>query len=166
MAMGEYCSFLDAIKESLTDDVSLRIPHSRDVFNYAKHNSRARDAAAAGNATGNVHKLDPSTVLLMAPEFFGYGEQLSGALPTPDPNHQPCYNGSEWAWAMNSLCEDKTMSSFEAVDLLTQWMTDGKYPKLKTIVFTGHSLGGFFVHRYAMIGQPAQKPGLEYHCES
>lgn len=67
---------------------------------------------------------------------------------------------------MPSMCEDKSMTSFEAMDLLTAWMTDrARFPRLNTIVINGHSLGGFFAHRYAMIGRPAQRDGVEYHCE-
>lgn len=132
--------------------------HGRDAWNYYGHM-----AAARGDAQSRLG-VDPAKTLIVAPEFFSIGDLRNGAIPAGNPKKTLCYDGDWWSGGYDSLAECGTagVSSFEAIDKLTDWLTDGRLPNLKFIMIAGHSLGGHFVHRYAHLGNPVAR-GREVH---
>ena len=122
--------------------------------------------AAIGNATGNPPPVDESKVLLFVPMWWSIGDLAHGGLPTPDPYNQLCYVGDESAWAGQSQCGDRNITSFDAMDDVLSWTVGESFPNLKNLVLASHSLGGFFVHHYALLSPLPDLKGVEINCKS
>jgi hypothetical protein len=94
-----------------------------------------------------------SSTLVVAPDFKTAEDgPLSGEL----------YWSSE-GWKHGNLSAEPDplvrLSSFAAVDTLLRVIADrSRFPRLETIVFTGHSAGGQFTHRYAGASPVAERP--------
>lgn len=87
-----------------------------------------------------------------------------GGLPDPNAHNETCYHGDEWAWAGKTVCGDSGVNSYDVMDDLIAWLGSNA-PKLKTVVMSGHSLGGLFVDRYATFGNMPLPEGVESICE-
>lgn len=98
--------------------------------------------------------------------WWSIGDLAHGGLPTPDPYNQLCYVGDESAWAGQSQCGDRNITSFDAMDDVLSWTVGGSFPNLKNLVLASHSLGGFFVHHYALLSPLPDLKGVEINCKS
>jgi hypothetical protein len=99
--------------------------------------------------------LDPTTILSIAPEMFAVGDLNSGAFSLED--NYLCWFGDEWSGGADNV-EDCTpgvtgVSAFTAIDAIVSWLQNTtRFPVLDTVIVSGHSLGGQFVHRYTSMG--------------
>jgi len=63
-------------------------------------------------------------------------------------------------WLRGDLSKDRAMSSFSVIDEFINRLSDASlFPKLKTIIITGHSAGGQLTQRYAL-GSPLQPQNI------
>jgi hypothetical protein len=112
-------------------------------------------------AASKVRGALPET-LIIAPQFF---EQK--AIPGTVPEgmlfwRSSPFRGSARA-AVGPEAKQLSISAFEVMDdWLTSLTSSGQFPQLKDIVIVGHSGGGQFVQRYAMVGKFA--PSKEVLC--
>ena len=91
------------------------------------------------------------SVIVVAPHF-----QTLDDGPLAD---EPTWSSEGWKQGDLSAAESPLarISSFAAVDTLVRIFADrSRFPRLKSIVITGHSAGGQFTHRYA-----GTSPGVE-----
>ncbi len=118
--------------------------HGRNVRGYFESALRGVQRAC---------KLDET--LVVAPHFQAvYAEKST--LPKPDkPAKDEIYweGVSGWKRAGQSTARrSPQLSSFEVVDHLVKALSDKrKFPNLKEVVIAGHSAGGQYVQRYAML---------------
>jgi len=118
-----------------------------DALQYYKNAQQA--ASRVPNA------LDQT--LIVAPQFFEQGV-VPGSIPSgllfwrSSP-----YRGSGRA-AIGPEVKNVSLSAYAVVDAwLEDLIASGNFPRVQEIVFVGHSAGGQFVQRYAMVGK--------YHSE-
>merc|ERR1711865_492267 len=74
-----------------------------------------------------------------------------------------------WKWGGNSTEKlAASISSFETLDeMVTILMQRSLYPKLRKIIFAGHSAGGQIIQRYALfnrIDRPGMQTSFEYYA--
>ncbi|KDN52987.1 hypothetical protein K437DRAFT_253638 [Tilletiaria anomala UBC 951] len=104
---------------------------------------------AAGNKTMGV---DLSTILVVAPAWLNENDAKAGAAQAND----LYWPGSSWAsGALASGPGSANPSSFHAFDvLINSFFSNKSYSSLNNVFVAGHSLGGTFTQRYAMLRTP------------
>jgi hypothetical protein len=89
--------------------------------------------------------------IVVAPWFAQYYPYNEPQITNP-----LCWNGGGWPEGDPSSCS-AGVSSYQVVDQIVARLRDRTlYPNLRRITFAGHSAGGQFVQRYAMIGAGIQ----------
>jgi hypothetical protein len=127
--------------------------HSSD-FGAMQYYENAR--AAASKFPGAL-----ATTLIIAPQLF---EQR--AVPAPIPEGLLYWQVSPFRGsargAVGSGAVSARISAFEVMD---QWLEElinsGHFPAVQDIVLVGHSAGGQFVQRYAMVGKFEAPTGIQ-----
>ncbi|EMI22711.1 putative secreted protein [Rhodopirellula maiorica SM1] len=119
--------------------------HSSDV-DAMQYYDNARDAAS------RVRGALPQT-LIVAPQFLQQTE-----IPSEIPDgllfwRSPPYRGSSRA-AVGPKVDHVSYSAYAVIDAwLGELTSPDLFPRLKEIVLVGHSAGGQFVQRYALVGK-------------
>jgi hypothetical protein len=81
--------------------------------------------------------------IVIAPHF-----KIKGDVAAAD---EMVFSYEGWWIGDQTLMPNRLNSSFEAIDAFIQIFTNKRqFPKLKTIILTGHSAGGHLVQRYAL----------------
>ncbi|UCC82854.1 MAG: alpha/beta hydrolase [Gemmatimonadota bacterium] len=103
-------------------------------------------------ATRAVDGLEATVVL--APNFL-----TADDLPAAD---EAYWTSGGWKRGHLSLNSIEQVSSYAGVDRIVAALTDGtRFPDLQSVVVTGHSAGGQYVHRYAAGNRVEQTlPGI------
>ncbi len=92
-----------------------------------------------------------SRTIVIAPWFARYYPYNEPQITNP-----LCWNSGDWPEGDRSDCS-AAVSTFEVVDQIVARLLDRNlYPNLRRITFAGHSAGGQFVQRYAMVGEAIQ----------
>lgn len=112
--------------------------------------------AAAAKTPGAL-----AETLIVAPQFFE-----KGAISGPVPEGMLYWRVSPFRGSSQGAvgAEEKavSISAFEVMDQWLSTMTDRKrFPHLRDVVLFGHSGGGQFVQRYAMVGKFEPPAGIE-----
>ena len=134
-------------------------PDVRFVFVAIHGSSRTADdylCAAVGAIQLQV-RYPPGSVLVVSPHFLvaedgepGFKPTQAGALPLRWNETHPIAH--TWRYGADSIAGG--ISSYDTIDdLLDHFMLDrkGLYPNLEAIAIAGHSAGGQFVQRYALL---------------
>lgn len=91
-------------------------------------------------ATRSAGMLDSTVVI--APNFL-----TADDFPGTD---EAYWTSSGWKRGYQSLNSSEQVSSYSGMDRILQALADGThFPDLESVVVTGHSAGGQYVHRYA-----------------
>lgn len=115
-------------------------------FDALQYYENARQAAA------KVPGASQET-LIIAPQFFQQNVIPGNIPPGLLYWRSPPYRGSGRA-AIGPEVQHVSVSAFALVDAwLEQLMNGGLFPNVREIVLVGHSAGGQFVQRYAMVGK-------------
>ena len=106
----------------------------------------------ARNAASRVRGALPET-LIIAPQFF---EQK--AIPEAIPDGMLFWRVSPYRGSSRGAIGPNVMKvSISAFEVMDEWLASlaerQLFPRLKNIVLVGHSAGGQFVQRYAMVGK-------------
>ncbi|MBN6209865.1 alpha/beta hydrolase [Ralstonia flatus] len=115
-----------------------------------------RSGEHAAEEAGTVAR----TTLIVTPQFLTAGDVVAHNLPS---------NILRWGeddWKVGKPSKDAAATSaFEVVDeILHRLANRSIFPNLKTIVLAGHSAGGQFVQRYAVLGRgEADVRGAQVH---
>ena len=105
----------------------------------------AFESASQMVAVANVPK---DAVLIIAPQFLNQYDSATNG----DGTKALYWNGIDWIFSEKAL--NGTVSSYGAVDRIVALLSDRKrFPALQRITIVGHSAGGQFVQRYAMVGR-------------
>jgi hypothetical protein len=93
-------------------------------------------------------------VLLIALNFFSKADARKHAI-----NGMPVWEGDKgWNGGWDAANWSRPLSSFEPIDdLLTGLLDTARFPHLQRITIAGHSSGGQFVHRYAVLNTLDEK---------
>lgn len=143
---------------SVTSDAK---PNVRFVLISVHGSSRnADDYLCAAHSASRLQERYPSdAVLVVAPRFLAPEDrpvpafqptQASGATPLRWNETYPIAH--TWRYGADSI--QGGISSYAALDALIKHLVldpQGLYPNLETIVLAGHSAGGQFAQRYAML---------------
>lgn len=107
----------------------------------ARYHAIAREALARAMSVGGP--ASDRNTLLVTPRFAGAGET--------DPH---ILRWDDHGWMEGGLATlPAPLGSFEAIDAVIAWLSDRtRFPALSIIVLVGHSAGGQFVQRYAVLG--------------
>lgn len=109
----------------------------------------ANDAATAAFAAGHAHGT-----AVIAPAFRA---SSAGGMC-----HDVLEDGEVdwgcWGWRYGDPAGNAATDSFAAMDEMLQWLgTRATYPNLRKIIVLGHSAGGQFVARYALVNTVQDK---------
>ena len=141
---------------SITTDVR---PSVRFVFIAIHGSKRNADGylCAAQGAVQLQEQYPPESVLIVSPHFLvpedgepGFEPSQTGALPLRWNETHPIAH--TWRYGADSIVGE--VSSYDSMDnLLDHFVLDPKslYPNLEAITIAGHSAGGQFVQRYALL---------------
>ncbi len=98
-------------------------------------------------------------ILLLAPNFPGTGDRAE------DFKGMPAWHPRDWAAGLDAQQVAFSLSSFKVLDDLLLKITDEtKFPSVTTLTLAGHSAGGQFIQRYAVlnnIDEQIRSRGLE-----
>lgn len=112
--------------------------------------------------------IDPSDVLIVAPQFFtsrDYGayDASMGGSPT---SSQLIWDDEEWAEGVDAVNPpDARVGAFDALDATLDYLLNReRFPELVTVVVAGFSLGAQLVHRYSILRplKPEQDARVNY----
>jgi len=144
-------------------------PSVRFVFIAIHGSKRNADGylCAAQGAAQLQERYPPESVLIVSPHFLvpedgepGFKPTQTGALPLRWNETHPIAH--TWRYGADSIRGE--VSSYDTMDnLLDHFVLDPKslYPNLEAIAIAGHSAGGQFVQRYALLSsQPALDASL------
>ena len=101
--------------------------------------------------------LDPSTVLIVAPYFVRPEDKN---VTTTDKDREILRwvdntgeSGKQHSYRYGADAVNAPISSYAAVDTLLEYLSKAEvqFPNLKRAIVTGHSAGGQFVHRWALL---------------
>ena len=95
-------------------------------------------------------KLDPAQNLLLTPNFLTEGDSLSDSK-------MALWRGDNWMQGQDSTHGKTGISSFRVFDDIAAFLTSGRFPALKEIVFIGHSAGAQLMQRYAVLNNTDEK---------
>jgi pimeloyl-ACP methyl ester carboxylesterase len=117
--------------------------HGR-LRNAGEYDDIAHEALAEAGAAG-------SGTLLVTPRFAGPGEAGPDTLR---------WKGSTWMDG-EPAAFPASLSSFDVLDAIIARLSDRRlFPSLQTIVLVGHSAGGQFVQRYAVLARAPARAGI------
>ena len=106
------------------------------------YNRSAMSALAAAGEAGHG-------TLLITPQFLTSADVAAHKLP----DAMLRWRGTAWMGGESALAPAR-LSSFDAIDAIVARLADRSlYPKLTQVIVAGHSGGGQFVQRYAVVGQ-------------
>lgn len=117
----------------------------RDTWRYANL-MRYTGLCAVSNPNYDVNFEDYAVA---APLFWNTDDLSAGGASS----NQVLWSGSQWATgSVTKNPEDSTYTSFKIMDeLVTSLFNQTAYPALTSVVIGGHSAGGLFTQRYAML---------------
>jgi pimeloyl-ACP methyl ester carboxylesterase len=114
-----------------------------------------RDAKPAFNSAMNMvalAKFPKDEVLVISPQFLNQYDLRKNS----DGTDALYWFGIDWIFSEKALNSDIT--TYGAIDRLVARLSDKRlFPKLQRIMIVGHSAGGQFVQRYAMVGKAAEE---------
>jgi len=141
---------LAARAEAITGALILVHGASRDADNYFRH------ALAAAFLAGALDRT-----LVIAPRFASSdGTTCRDALGAQEANWT-CQSGPDNWRTGGPAVNDGAVTSFDVADeILRALARRDVFPNLKAIVVAGHSAGGQFVSRYAMVNQVHGRLGV------
>lgn len=119
----------------------------RDTWKYANLMLNARSVAVANF---NQNGVTNDSFLIVAPAMMNQDDLVAGAA---HPN-ELVFHGSSWQRGSNSRNPfmEHPLSSYDAVDGIIDTLFDKTtYPNLNQVVVAGHSMGGQFSQRYALL---------------
>jgi hypothetical protein len=127
----------DATHPEITRAVVIVHGKGRDEPGYFRDLRRAADRA---RQTG--------TTLLVAPQFLIEQDIRAHGLP----NDVLRWHANSWSAGFPAV-SPFPLSTFDVIDALLRRLADrATFPNLKTVVLFGHSAGGQFLNRYAIVG--------------
>ncbi len=98
----------------------------------------------------NKAKLVPAQNLLLTPNFMTEGDSLSDSK-------MALWRGDNWMQGQDSTHGKTGISAFRVFDDIAAFLTSGRFPALKEIVFIGHSAGAQLMQRYAVLNNTDEK---------
>ncbi|GKY93879.1 hypothetical protein MPSEU_000354800 [Mayamaea pseudoterrestris] len=106
---------------------------------------------------------DPDTTLIVAPWFLAPGSQAAAASSSSsdsssDSSSEPLYwedeNGPIYhTWRYGADAMNAPVSAYAAVDVLLDYVATSimQFPKLRNVIVAGHSAGGQYAQRWALL---------------
>lgn len=94
--------------------------------------------------------LDPEHNLLLTPNFMTEGDALSDSK-------MALWRGDNWMQGQDSTHGKTGVSAFRVFDDIAAYLSAGRFPALKEIVFIGHSAGAQLMQRYAVLNNSDEK---------
>lgn len=115
---------------------------------------------AASNSTMGVQLQD---VLVVGPAWLSEDDKNAGAAQENDIYYP---SGGSWSEGVRAVGPGRTkVSSFKAMDdLVSKFFDKSAFPSLGSVIVAGHSLGGSFTQRYAMLRKynASEDPYIQY----
>src|SRR5450830_820920 len=94
--------------------------------------------------------LDPQHTLLLTPNFMTQRDALS------DPA-MALWRGDNWMQGQDSTQGKTGVSSLRVFDDIAAYLSAGRFPALREIIFIGHSAGAQLLQRYAVLNDSDEK---------
>lgn len=91
----------------------------------------------------NAH-LDAARTLLITPNFMTQSDELADSK-------MALWRGDAWMQGLDSSHGKTGISAFQVFDDIAAYLTSGRFPALREIVFIGHSAGAQLMQRYAVL---------------
>jgi len=95
-------------------------------------------------------QLDPVHNLLLAPTFLTAKDALAK-------DSLPLWAKGSWMQGRDSSSGRKGISSLRVFDDIASFVSDGRFPALREIVFIGHSAGAQLLQRYAVLNNSDER---------
>lgn len=89
-------------------------------------------------------RLDAATTLLLTPNFMTENDALADGK-------MALWRGDTWMQGQDSTHGKTGVSAFSVFDDIAAFLTSGRFPALREIVFIGHSAGAQLMQRYAVL---------------
>ncbi|MGE7993443.1 alpha/beta fold hydrolase [Pseudomonas sp. NPDC089554] len=128
---------------------SLPVQHAVVLVHGVKRN--ADDYFDNGESLLQNAGLNASDTLLIAPNFLTPSDRRAG-------DDMPLWPKDKWMHGTESDSGRPGIAAFTVLDDLLAYLADRqRFPKLKDILFIGHSAGGQLMQRYTLLGDGDQR---------